>query len=78
MLLRTGNIPLIFTEIMFIPHYAGAPLFHEIWSYLSHFAYSLFDIYELHRAENGQLRYGDAIFLSEAMRSRIDTCGEEP
>ena len=78
-LLKAGNTPLIYTEIMFIPHYEGAPLFHEIWSFLSRFGYSLFDIYDLHRATNGQLRYGDALFVSESVRNDvINKYSEEP
>jgi FkbM family methyltransferase len=78
-LLKAGSTPLIFTEIMFAPHYEGAPLFHEIWSFLSRFGYSLFDIYSLHRAANGQLRYGDALFVSEYARNNvINKYPEEP
>lgn len=77
--LRSGATALIYTEMMFIPHYEGAPLFHEIWSFLRKFGYSLFDIYDLHRARNGQLRYGDALFVSESVRrSVIDQSPEEP
>lgn len=78
-LLKAGTTPLIFTEIMFAPHYEGAPLFHEIWSFLSQTGYSLFDVYDLHRATNGQLRYGDALFVSEHVRNNvINSYPEEP
>jgi FkbM family methyltransferase len=78
-ILAAGGISLIYTEIMFIPHYQGAPLFHEIWSLLSTFGYSLFDIYDIHRAHNGQIRYGDALFVSESMRNNvINKYSEEP
>lgn len=78
-LLEAGSMALIYTEIMFIPHYEGAPLFHEIWSFLSKFNYSLFDIYNLHRATNGQIRYGDALFVSESVRNNvINKYREEP
>ena len=78
-LLGAGSTSLIYTEIMFIPHYEGASLFHEIWSFLSKFGYSLFDIYDLHRATNGQIRYGDALFVSESVRNNvINEYSEEP
>jgi FkbM family methyltransferase len=78
-LLGAGNTSLIYTEIMFVPHYEDSPLFHEVWSFLSKFGYSLFDIYDLHRARNGQLRYGDALFVSESVRNNvIDKYQEEP
>ena len=78
-LLKAGTASLIFAEITFIPHYEGAPLFHEIWSYLSKFGYSLFDIYDLHRATNGQIRYGDALFVNKTIRNQVtDKWSEEP
>lgn len=78
-LLEAGNTALIYTEIMFIPHYEGSPLFHEIWSFLAGYNYSLFDVYDLHRASNGQIRYGDALFVNDAVRSDvIDAFTEEP
>lgn len=77
-LLQGGAIPLVYTEIMFVPHYEGAPLFHEVWAYLAQFGYTLFDIYDLAHASNGQLRYGDALFVSPATRAMIDSSPEEP
>ena len=73
------RIPIIYTEAMFVPHYEGNPLLNEIWSFLADLDYSLMDIYDLHRATNGQLRYGDALFVSRDIRENcIDTCDEEP
>lgn len=78
-LLRAGSTSLIYTEIMFTPHYENSPLFHDIWSFLSKFGYSLFDIYELQRAINGQIRFGDAIFVSESVRNNVlNKYSEEP
>lgn len=78
-LLRAGKTSIIYTEIMFIPHYEKAPYFHEIWAFLANYGYSLFDIYDLYRATNGQLRYGDALFVSESVRKEvIDQFPEEP
>ena len=60
-------------------HYENAPLFHDISSFLSKYGYSLFDIYDLYRAKNGQIRYGDALFVSESVRSGvIDKYPDEP
>lgn len=78
-LLKAERVSLIYTEIMFVPHYENAPLFHEIWSFLSGFGYSLFDIYDLHRANNGQIRFGDALFVSRFTREQIvNNFPEEP
>lgn len=78
-LLETQSISIIFTEIMFVPHYESAPYFHQIWSFLSKYGFSLFDVYNLQRAANGQLRYGDALFVNQFVRNTvIDKYPEEP
>ena len=76
----TGNTSLVYTEIMFIPYYEKATFFCEIWSFLTKFvSYSLFDIYDLHRTTNGQIRYGDALFVSESVKNNvINNYSEEP
>ena len=77
--LKGKNVPLIYTEAMFTPHYEGNPLFDELWSFLAHLGYSLFDLYQLQRARNGQLRFGDALLVSREMRETvINTYQEEP
>jgi len=78
-LLQRGDVPIIYTEIMFVPHYEDCALFFELCRYLSNFSYTLYDVYNLKRAGNGQLRYGDAIFVSDELRKEaIDTGAEEP
>lgn len=67
-LLDNQTIRLIMTEIMFVPHYEGGALFHEINDLLLGKGYSLFGIYDLHYAENGQLRFADAIYINGDMR----------
>jgi hypothetical protein len=70
--LRGGCIRLIYAEVMFVPHYEGGCLFHEVSDFLCQSGYSLFDLYDLKRAGNGQLRWGNAIFLSPEMRAHIE------
>ena len=70
-LLRSGKTALIYTEVFFVPHYEGAPVFHDISALLAGFGYSLFDLYDLHRAGNGQIRYADALFVSSAIRQGV-------
>ena len=78
-LLEKKAVSLIYTDINFTFHYDGGVLFHELWKFLADFQYSLFDIYHLKRATNGQIRYGDAIFVSKQVRSQvIDKYPEEP
>jgi FkbM family methyltransferase len=70
-LLRERRPFLIYLEVMFIPHYEGQPLFHELCTFLNGFGYTLFNVYNLHISDNGQLRYGDALFVSERMRTEV-------
>jgi FkbM family methyltransferase len=77
--LKRKQIHVIYSEIMFVPHYENQPLLHEIWNYLSQFGYTLFGLYDLRKATNGQLRYGDALFVSENVRRKvIDGYPQEP
>lgn len=72
-MLSEQAIKLIYTEVMFIPHYGGGCMFHELTSFLKQYEYTLFDLYHLRRAKNGQLRWGNAIFLSSELRATIKT-----
>jgi FkbM family methyltransferase len=63
-LLRNGSIEALHVEVMFIEHFKGAPGFIEISSYLQQFGYRLFSMYDLKRNAQGQLRFGNAVFLS--------------
>ena len=75
---KENQIPIVYTEVMFVPHYENQPLLNDIWDFLARFGYTLFDIYYLQRANNGQLRYADALFVSADVRkSVIDTHLEE-
>ena len=63
-LLRDGSIEALHVEVMFMEHFKGAPGFVEISSYLQQFGYRLFSLYDLKRNAQGQLRFGNAVFLS--------------
>jgi FkbM family methyltransferase len=67
-LLSSGSIFIIVSEFFFIPHYEGAPLLNEIWTHLHTFSYELFDLCKGPYGSNGQIRYGDAIFVSPQFR----------
>jgi FkbM family methyltransferase len=67
------QIKLIYTEIVFVPHYERGCLFYEVTGFLDKYGYTLFNLYNLKRARNGQLRWGNAIFLSPEIRARIET-----
>ena len=77
--LKEQQIPVIYTEIGYVSHYENQPLFYEIWIFLNQFGYSLFDLYHLAKAPNGQIIRGDALFVShDVRRNVIDRYPEEP
>ena len=65
-------IKLIYSEVMFIPHYTGGCLFHELAAFLDKYGYTLLNFYHLRSAKNGQLRWGNAIFLSPEIRAGLN------
>jgi hypothetical protein len=78
-LLSQEAIDLVFTEVMFVPHYEDGPLFHELWGQLGEHGYSFFNLFDLTVARNGQLRYANALFLSSGTRARVvDAFPDEP
>ena len=70
-LLAGQRIAAIFAEVFFVPHYAGAPLFHTIWSHLETCGYTLYTLFPTRQGRNGQLRFGDAIFISPQVRAEV-------
>ena len=77
--LQANRAALIYTETLFVPHYEGNPLFNDLWNKLAHYGYTLFDMYDLYRAGNGQLRFADALFVSsDVRRNVIDRYADEP
>ena len=70
-MLSEQAIKLIYSEVMFIPHYDGGCMFHELAAFLNRHGYTLFNLYHLKSARNGQLRWGNAIFLSPEIRAGI-------
>lgn len=70
-MLSNQAIKLIYSEVMFIPHYTGGCLFHELAAHLGKYGYTLLNFYHLRSAKNGQLRWGNAIFLSPEIRAGI-------
>jgi len=65
-------ISLIYTEVMFTTHYEGGCMFHELAGFLEQYSYTLLNFYNLKKAKNGQLRWGNAIFLSPQARAKAD------
>ena len=72
-------IDVIYTEFFVVPHYAGAPLVGDLLAFLQSFGYTLFDLFKGPNAHNGQLRFGDAIFVSGRFRTAyLDASAPEP
>jgi len=77
--LQESRVSVIYTETLFVPHYEKNPLLLDLWKYLDQYAYTFFDIYNLYRATNGQLRFADTLFINKDTRSRVlDSYKEEP
>jgi len=77
-LLSSGKILIIYTEIMFVPHYEGGTLFYDLSTFLSQYGYTIYNMYNISSAKNGQVRQGDAIFISDAFRKNyLDLLDEE-
>jgi FkbM family methyltransferase len=70
--LSKHNIYLVYTEVIFVPHYEGGCMFHELTAFIEQYGYTLFNLYNLKRAKNGQLRWGNAIFLSPRARAKVE------
>lgn len=78
-LLARQAIDVIYTEFFAIPHYQGAPVLHDLWSFLAQFDYALYDLFKGPHGRNGQLRFGDAIFVSARFRAEVlDAYPDEP
>ena len=78
-LLNSQSVSVIYTEVQFIQLYERAPLFHDICHFLEAKGFSLYGLYDLVVAANGQLRFADAIFIPPAIReSVLDQFPQEP
>lgn len=75
-MLAQNKIKVIYTEVMFVPHYKNGCLYHDIAILLNNYNYTLLNLYDLRTARDGQLRWGNAIFLSAPMRKQWNiSCG---
>ncbi len=63
-LLFRGAVDLIYTELLFHPHYRGQAYFFEIAQFLHQNGYRLHGLYNLLNNAAGRMWQGDAIFIS--------------
>jgi len=76
-LLERQAIRLIYAEVMFDEMYVGQADFCEIRSYLASKDYFLYGLYYLKQNRGSMLGWGDAIFVSNAIRSEVLTHPEQ-
>lgn len=69
-LLQHQAIDIILSEILFVELYEGGAVFYELSAFLAQYGYTVYHLYDLHRAENGQITWGDAIFVSLQYRRK--------
>jgi FkbM family methyltransferase len=65
-----SSVELVYAEVSFVPLYENTCLFHDVSSYLYGLGFTLYGLYDLHFAADGQLVYADATFISERVRAR--------
>lgn len=70
--LEKAAISLIYAEVLFAPQYEQQALFAQIIAFLSTYEYVLFDLYNLKHKQNGQLAWGDALFLGPRIGDAIN------
>ncbi len=68
-LLAAQAIDMLMLEWFTLPHYDGVPLLDEILGLMRGHGYWLYDIFPSKRLKNGQLRFGDAVFISDRFRT---------
>jgi FkbM family methyltransferase len=76
--LQSAAIDVIYTEFFLVPHYENAAPLDVLWALLSTHGYVMYDLFKGPYGRNGQLRFGDAIFVSPQVRERyLDTFPDE-
>lgn len=69
-LLAGGAIDLYFSEFAFVPVYEGQTRPGDLLNGLGQHDYRLFDVYNVRRSSDGQLKWCDALFTSPGLRRR--------
>lgn len=64
------GVKLIYAEVQFVPLYEGANSYIELAAYLHELGFDLYQFYDLVVSDDGQLVYGDAIFISGELRRK--------
>lgn len=75
--LGNQRVDVIFSEVLFVAHYEEALLFHELCAVLDRLNYTLYDLFLDRHGSNGQIRFGDAVFISPMVRKKVVDAFEE-
>jgi len=70
-ILKRKKVDVLLTEVLFVELYEGGAVFFELSAFLAQYGYTLYNLYDLHRAEGGQLTWGDGIFISQDYRKKV-------
>jgi len=63
LLLEDRRIRLVYAEVLFVDIYEGQSWFWDVAAFLHGKGYEMYDFYNFAYSEDGQLKWGDAIFL---------------
>jgi len=64
--LQQRRIRVLMTELIWVPLYEGQGTYYDVLHFLGHIGYRLYDLYNFHYGESGQLLWGDALFLPDS------------
>ena len=70
-ILSKQKVDVIICEVMFVEHFKGQALFVELSKFLEKFGYIIFDIRQLKRRSNKQLRFGNCVYISSNVLKNI-------
>ena len=77
-LLARQAVDFVVSEVRFVADYEGQPLLAELVEHMAGVGYTLFNLYAPAESALRQALFGDATFVSEAMRRRLhETYGEQ-
>lgn len=64
--LSEGRVRLLMLELLFVPLYAGQGYAWEVCSQLDTWGYRLFGVFDVRSSPDGQIKWGDGLFLPSA------------
>lgn len=74
--LLLNSIQIVFSEVQFLPIYQDSTTFGELEEFLLNRGFSLYQLYDLHSGSDGQLLYGDALFIRKNQKGEKNQKGD--